>query len=83
MTNVFIAAPTPMMRAGLRAMLETDDLRVIGAIVWRKRYLHPVEGDPEYQHRYCQRDQEHGACEALVRPQRTQCCGELTTVEDH
>ncbi len=30
MTNVFIAAPTPMMRAGLRAMLETNDLHVVG-----------------------------------------------------
>lgn len=40
MTNVFIAAPTPMMRAGLRAMLETADLsagsgqalRVVGEV---------------------------------------------------
>jgi deazaflavin-dependent oxidoreductase (nitroreductase family) len=28
--GVLIAAPTPMMRAGLRAMLETDELRVVG-----------------------------------------------------
>lgn len=30
MTRVFIAAPTPMMRAGLRAMLEGGDLQVAG-----------------------------------------------------
>ncbi len=30
MTNVFIAAPTPMMRAGLRAMLETPELHIVG-----------------------------------------------------
>jgi DNA-binding NarL/FixJ family response regulator len=30
MTTVFIAAPTPMMRAGLRAMLDTGSLQVIG-----------------------------------------------------
>ena len=30
MISVLVAAPTPMMRAGLRAMLETDDLRVVG-----------------------------------------------------
>jgi DNA-binding NarL/FixJ family response regulator len=29
-TRVFIAAPTPMMRAGLRAMLESPDLQVAG-----------------------------------------------------
>lgn len=30
MTRVFIAAPTPMMRAGLRAMLESPSLQVVG-----------------------------------------------------
>lgn len=30
MTQVFIAAPTPMMRAGLRALLESEDLQVVG-----------------------------------------------------
>ena len=30
MTNVFIAAPTPMMRAGLRAMLDSADTHVVG-----------------------------------------------------
>jgi DNA-binding NarL/FixJ family response regulator len=28
--RVFVAAPTPMMRAGLRAMLDADDLSVVG-----------------------------------------------------
>src|SRR5687767_1277446 len=30
MTQVYLAAPTPMMRAGLRAMLETGGIKVIG-----------------------------------------------------
>ena len=30
MTQVFLAAPTPMMRAGLRAMLDSDNIRVVG-----------------------------------------------------
>ena len=30
MTRVSIAAPTPMMRAGLRAMLASDDVQVVG-----------------------------------------------------
>ena len=30
MTRVFVAAPTPMMRAGLRAMLASDDIEVVG-----------------------------------------------------
>ena len=30
MTQVYLAAPTPMMRAGLRAMLETSGIQVIG-----------------------------------------------------
>jgi DNA-binding NarL/FixJ family response regulator len=30
MTRVAIAAPTPMMRAGLRAMLATDEVQVVG-----------------------------------------------------
>ena len=41
MTGVFIAAPTPMMRAGLRAMLETPDLRVVG----EARSLADIEDD--------------------------------------
>jgi DNA-binding NarL/FixJ family response regulator len=30
MTQVYLAAPTPMMRAGLRAMLDTENIRVVG-----------------------------------------------------
>src|SRR5436305_1605306 len=30
MTRVGIAAPTPMMRAGLRAMLAADEIQVVG-----------------------------------------------------
>lgn len=30
MTQVYLAAPTPMMRAGLRAMLETGGIQVVG-----------------------------------------------------
>lgn len=30
MTEVFVVAPTQMMRAGLRAMLQTDDVTVVG-----------------------------------------------------
>lgn len=30
MTRVFVAAPTPMMRAGLRAMLASDEIEVVG-----------------------------------------------------
>lgn len=46
MTHVFIAAPTPMMRAGLRAMIESQDLQVVGeapSLADINRDLHGVD----------------------------------------
>ena len=44
MTQVFIAAPTPMLRAGLRAMLESDDIRVVGEAAAISNLEDPLAG---------------------------------------